>query len=106
MTQSEPSNNEFTESSYSDSNEASDDDEERSPSARPARRRNRSLPPDEPESSHEAYISAPRVIETREVETVADAAPAEDPWDFGSSSKRGKQSKKSKISERRAIFES
>ena len=100
------SNNDSTEDDYSDSNEASDEDGEddvRSSSLQSVRRR-RSPSPEEPKSSEVAYS---HVVETTEV---ARDAPEEDPkdvfWDTSASRKKGHKNSKSKISEKRAFFES
>jgi hypothetical protein len=85
-----------TDDNYSDSNEASDEDEEddvRSSSVQSVRRQ-RSL--------------SPCVEETIEVATDEPPveAPKDDPWDTSASRKKGHKNSKSKISERRAVFES
>jgi hypothetical protein len=105
--QSDPqSNNNSTENEYSDSGEASDGDEVRSLSARSGRRR-RGSSPEKPESLREADICAPVAIEVYEDEIIVEETPKGGPWDFGNShAKMSKKSKKSKVSEKRSIFES
>lgn len=103
MIQSDPQSNiDSTENDYSDSNEASDDDDVRSLSARSVNRR-RSLFPERAEIPN----SLPIEIVIPEVEAVVEPAPDGDSWaNWGSHTKVNKKSKKLKVSERRAVFES
>jgi hypothetical protein len=107
MIQSDPkSNNDSTENDYSDSNEASDEDDVRSLSARSVSGR-RSLSPEKAEGPKGAEICAPIDIEILEPDAVVETAPDGYSWtDWGSHPKVNKKSKKSKVSERRALFES
>jgi hypothetical protein len=107
MIQSDPqSNSDSTENDYSDSNEASDEDDVRSLSARSVSRR-RSLSSVKAESSKEAEICAPIDIEIPEARVVVEVAPDGDSWaDWSSHTEVNKKSKKSKVSKRRAVYES
>jgi len=69
------------------------------------RRRDSSL--EKPESSKDADVCHPLAIEVSEAEVIIEETSKGELWDFSNShAKMGKRSKKSKVSEKRAIFES